>query len=80
MSDHNEQLAFWERPGNGDRGANEAEVPLYRVAPAAGVHPARLGAMLSGKLPLPPKVAERVEAALARELATGRQPVEPVEA
>lgn len=50
----------------------EAEVPLYRVAPAAGVHPARLGAMLAGKLPLPPAVAERVEAALARELAGTR--------
>jgi hypothetical protein len=51
----------------------EAEVPIYRLAPAAGVHPARLGAMLAGKLPLPPEVAQRVEAALARELAAAER-------
>ena len=51
----------------------EAEIPIYRLAPAAGVHPARLGAMLAGKVPLPPKVAQRVEAALARELTTARE-------
>lgn len=41
------------------------QIPRYKLAAAVGLHPARLGQMLVGSLPMPDRVAERVAAALA---------------
>ena len=47
-------------------------VPKYRLASAAGMHPARLSAFLNEKLPLRPEMARRIEEALLA-LAAERQ-------
>jgi hypothetical protein len=55
----------------------KAGIPLYRLSAAARMHPGRLGQMLLGRVPLPPDVAERVQAALEQEMAArGREVVE----
>jgi hypothetical protein len=43
------------------------QVRLYDLAPLVGLHPSHLGAMLSGRRPLPDAVAVRVAEALAQE-------------
>ena len=40
---------------------------LYKIGAAVDVHPARLGRMLNGDIPLPPDVAKRVAAVLRGE-------------
>jgi hypothetical protein len=37
---------------------------LYRLGAVVGVHPARLGQMLRGRLPMPGEVASRLRRAL----------------
>lgn len=39
-------------------------VPIYQIAPHVGQHPARLGQVLRGNLPLTPKLARRIERAI----------------
>ena len=41
-------------------------IPLYHLAPEAGINPARLGAMLAERLPMKADVATRLLFALAR--------------
>jgi hypothetical protein len=43
------------------------QMARYMLAALVEIHPSRLGMMLSGKLPLPLDVAERISAALRRE-------------
>ena len=38
---------------------------LYEIAPAVGLHPARISEVLNGKRPLTPELAERIRAALS---------------
>lgn len=45
-----------------------ANVPYFKIAARADVHPATLSALLHGRRPIPTHVAERIFAA-ARELA-----------
>jgi hypothetical protein len=40
------------------------QVAIYRLAPAVGLHPSHLGQVLSGRRPLTPELAERIERAL----------------
>jgi plasmid maintenance system antidote protein VapI len=40
-------------------------VPIYRLAPEVGLHPAHLGQVLRGRRPLSPELAARIRAALA---------------
>ena len=42
----------------------EQQILRYRLAADVGVHPARLGQMLNGRLPMTPDVAERIRTAL----------------
>ncbi len=42
------------------------DIPLYVVAADVGVNPSRLGAMLRGRLPLRPELADRVRQAIER--------------
>jgi hypothetical protein len=44
-------------------------IPIYELAPAARVHPSRVGRMLSGREPMPVEIARRLESALAAEVA-----------
>jgi hypothetical protein len=39
-------------------------VPIYVLAPRLKIHPTRLGAMLSERVPLPPETAERIAEAI----------------
>jgi len=39
---------------------------LYEIAPAVGLHPARISEVLNGKRPLTREVAERIRAAIAQ--------------
>jgi hypothetical protein len=43
------------------------QVNRYVLAGLVRIHPGRLGAMLNGRLPMPPNVAERVGAVLRRD-------------
>jgi hypothetical protein len=56
-------------PTPGDLRAEIARLQInrYVLAGRVGVHPGRLGAMLNGRLPMPPSVAERVGAVLRRD-------------
>lgn len=40
---------------------------IYGIAPAVKMHPARLGMVLNGKLPLTPELAVRIHAAIRGE-------------
>jgi plasmid maintenance system antidote protein VapI len=40
------------------------QLRIYDIAPLVGMHPARLGQVLRGKLPLSPQLAERIRAAI----------------
>ena len=40
-------------------------VPIYRLAPRVGLHPAHLGQVLRGRRALSPELAARIRAALA---------------
>jgi hypothetical protein len=40
---------------------------LYEIAPRVPMHPARLGQVLRGKLPLTPELAARIHAAIHHE-------------
>ena len=42
-------------------------IPVYVLASRVGLHPAHLGQVLRGRRPLPPELAERIEAALRGE-------------
>jgi plasmid maintenance system antidote protein VapI len=46
-------------------------VPIYRLAPLVGLHPAHLGPILRGRRALSPELAARIQAAIA-EIAQGR--------
>jgi hypothetical protein len=45
---------------------------LYEIAPLVGMHPARLGQVLLGKLPLTPDLAARIQAAIRGEETRGQ--------
>jgi hypothetical protein len=45
---------------------------LYEIAPHVPMHPARLGQVLRGKLPLTPKLAARIHAAIRGEVVNAR--------
>jgi plasmid maintenance system antidote protein VapI len=40
------------------------KIPIYELGPAVGMHPARLGLVLNGRLPLTPDLAQRLERAI----------------
>jgi plasmid maintenance system antidote protein VapI len=40
-------------------------VPIYRLAPSVGLHPAHLGQVLRGRRALSPELAARIRAALS---------------
>ena len=40
-------------------------VPIYRLAPRVGLHPAHLGQVLRGRRPLSPELETRIRAALS---------------
>jgi hypothetical protein len=40
------------------------ELQIYAIAPLVKMHPARLGQVLRGKLPLTPELARRIHAAI----------------
>jgi hypothetical protein len=42
-------------------------IQIYALAPRVPMHPARLGQVLSGKLPLTPALARRIHAAIRGE-------------
>jgi hypothetical protein len=44
-----------------------ADRHIYEVAPLVPMHPARLGQVLRGKLPLTPELAARIHAAIRGE-------------
>jgi hypothetical protein len=41
-----------------------AGLQLYRIAPAVGLHPVKLGRILNGREPLRAEVAKRIERAI----------------
>ena len=43
-------------------------VPIYRLAPRVGLHPAHLGQVLRGRRALSPELAARIRAALAEAM------------
>jgi DNA-binding transcriptional regulator YdaS (Cro superfamily) len=47
-------------------------VPIYRLAPRVGLHPAHLGQVLRGRRSLSPELATRIRAAIS-EAAQDRQ-------
>ena len=44
------------------------EIRRYEIAPAVGLDPAKLGRLLNGREPLTPQLAQRIAAAIDREL------------
>jgi hypothetical protein len=42
-------------------------IPLYRLAPKVGMHPAHLGQVLRERRPLSPEVAGRIRQAISQE-------------
>jgi hypothetical protein len=48
-------------------------IPIYELAPPCRVNPGRLGQMLAGRSPMPPAIAQRLERALAAEIAAIRE-------
>lgn len=45
---------------------------IYDIAPLVRMHPARLGQVLRGKLPLSPELAARISAAIRGEVVATR--------
>jgi hypothetical protein len=45
---------------------------IYGIAPGVKMHPARLGMVLNGKLPLTPELAARIHAAIRAEAIDAR--------
>jgi len=43
-------------------------VPIYRLAPRVGLHPAHLGQVLRGRRSLSPELAARIRAALSEPM------------
>jgi plasmid maintenance system antidote protein VapI len=43
------------------------ELQIYAIAPLVKMHPARLGQVLRGKLPLTPELARRIHSAIHGE-------------
>ncbi len=43
------------------------QLPIYVLAGRVRIHPTRLAAMLSGKVPIPPDIADRILTAVREE-------------
>jgi DNA-binding transcriptional regulator YdaS (Cro superfamily) len=55
-------------------------VPIYRLAPSVGLHPAHLGQVLRGRRPLSPELESRIRAALVETDAADSRGLERVPA